>query len=859
MQNINVLQDHQVSDNQTTIYYVSGLCGSGKTYGMGLFIKESELQTKFIITTPSRKLADEIEQQLTTLEITDVHKIYLEEDQQANVQSRIISAIQEINMLGQGVIICTQQIFPRIGFFENRNEWVLIVDEIPSVDRFSDPTLPYTHNIITQYITATEKYVGKTMRKIEPASQSLGSNEDNLLDIIRPIIDDVCNDHFVSYTDTANWDKLVKKNKISADGDHKTQYGNEGNKLYFLRMLQPSVFGGFQQVVMMGANFEQSLLYKYWSEYCGVKFQPFKPISEKLRYINYKNGDRLTIRYLQEANWSKTASKKLDNGQSYLERHTKSVRDFMLDKHFLYMTNNSDKTEFSNATKAPVICHGMNEYKEIDNIYFSPALNNQPKHNAMLVDLGINKDFIKNAMSHEVAYQAIMRTSLRNPDSIAQVTAVVVDKSTAEFIAGLFPNCHIAPMNGVLKKVIGKTNSEIKRESRLQRIINLHQLNDLVNPRPNADPQPQPDEIAGELLSLNPIVIEINDKISQKEELDFTDLSVGVSYMSNIYQKSVVALDEPTPLDFVKLMKELYTNQVISQKTESFLFNNVTFTSEGRSLSNAAYASMVIVDIDDGDLSPAKFKNIFTKNPNYKHSFFMCNSFSRSAEKPNNFRAVFFISSKVNDEDYRGVQAYICEILAKHGYITCWPRDRQEYLEMNPSAKFSGVDKSKDHTASFFYVPSKVVTREGWAFFIRCNLKDKAELKRYAIDIEKVLQYQPEESSKTGLIYEEDSRPVNYITNSNVVISVGAIDKEAIKQHIKSGDFRSLGAHKIYGSMARAMYSAGFTLDEFIELTPYISDSKTNKEALTQWNAWKKYDSISVGTLFRHLGLKRVA
>ena len=833
----NVLQSNKVSDNQTKIYYVSGLCGSGKTYGMGLYIKKSEFQKKFMITIPSRKLADEIEEQLNNLGITHVYKIYSEDDQEESVPSRINSTIEEINALGQGVIICTQQIFPRIGYIENKREWTLIVDEIPAVDRFSDPTLPHTHHIITPYIKATDEYFGMTMRKIESSNQSMGSNKDDILDVIRPIIEDVSSEHFLSYTDTANWDKLVKKNKISDDKTYKTQYGNERNKLYFLRMLQPSVFGGFQQVIMMGANFEQSLLYKYWSDYRGVKFVPFKPIVKNLRFTEHNNGHRLTIRYLQEVNWSKTISKKSTNGESYLEKHTKTVREFMGDKEFLYMTNNSDKTEFDNGFKAPVICHGMNQYQHIDNIYFSPALNNQPKHNAMLVDLGINKDFIKDAMSHEMAYQAIMRTSLRNPHSGTPITAVVVDKTTAEFIAGLFPNCLIAPMDGVLKKVIGKTNKEIKNKSQLQKIVEMNNLNDLVRQCQNTDLPPK--------------------------KLDFTDLSVGFSFMNNIYNKSVATLDkddEANPMAFVKLMKELFTNQIITQKDESFLFNCVSYKSEkSRALDNVDYASMVIVDIDNGDLSYKEFIKIFTKFDNYKHSFFICNSFSRSDEKPNNYRAVFFLKQVVSDKNYRTVQAYICDILAKHGYITCLSKDREKHLKKNPNAKFSGVDKSKNHTASFFYIPCKVSGREDSAFFKRCNLKDNAQLNKYAIDVEKVLQNQPEETSKTTLIYELDSKPRKYIVNGDVMSSGGSIDKEAIKQHIRTGNYRHLGEHIIYGKMAGAMNDAGFTEEEFIEITPYISRSKTIKDAKEAWKKWKKYESIKAGTLFYHLDLKRAA
>ncbi len=56
--------------------------------------------------------------------------------------------------------------------------------------------------------------------------------------------------------------------------------------------------------------------------------------------------------------------------------------------------------------------------------------------------------------------------------------------------------------------------------------------------------------------------------------------------------------------------------------------------------------------------------------------------------------------------------------------------------------------------------------------------------------------------------------------------------------------------------MARAMNDAGFTESDFIELTPFISESKTTDDAKTTWHGWKDYTQITKGTLFHHLGLK---
>ena len=141
------------------------------------------------------------------------------------------------------------------------------------------------------------------------------------------------------------------------------------------------------------------------------------------------------------------------------------------------------------------------------------------------------------------------------------------------------------------------------------------------------------------------------------------------------------------------------------------------------------------------------------------------------------------------------------------------------------------------------------------AFFWRGNLKDDDQLKRYAIDVTKAIQNTPIETRLSTLIYET---PVQHnaqqATNS---CEIDISDLTAIKEFIKQGNFKHLGNHITYGKMARAMNDAGFTEIDFIELTPFISESKTAKDAKKFWEEWKGYTQIKKGTLFYHLGLKR--
>jgi hypothetical protein len=456
-------------------------------------------------------------------------------------------------------------------------------------------------------------------------------------------------------------------------------------------------------------------------------------------------------------------------------------------------------------------------------------------------------------MSYEVAHQAIMRTSLRNPAMDEPVTAVVVDKATAEAIARLFPGCQIGPMDGVIKKVMPLNESEKKNKTRLAKLIELKALNSVVNKTASAGINHELDEMmSGEKLSTDFSYIEFSGQNLPKLP-DFLDLSLGVSFLSSIYNKSLAQIDS-SPMEFVKMMQSIHTNHIIRTKDESILFNGVTYkTEQSRTLDNVELASLVVVDIDDGDLSPEEFHRIFSQEQ--KHSFFMCNSFSRSAEKPNNYRAVFFINQVVNDEIYRDVQTYLQRIIHQHGYITCWPKDHEIQLAKNPKAQFSGIDLSKTHTASFFYIPCKVQDRLEWSFFWRVNLKDAAQLKRYAIDVEKVIQYAPATTELAELVYES---PIKMgWSNSIADANDSRYTLEAIKDHIKQGNFKHLGHHQTYGHMAAAMSDAGFTEADFIELTPYISQSKTAKDASKVWHSWQKYQRIKRGTLYHLLGIKK--
>ena len=640
------------------IEYVDGLCGSGKTYALAGYVKSNFMCSKHMIITPSKELADQIHNQLDNdFNIANVHLIHSDNTQK--VGSKILTTIQEIDSNDAGVLICTQEAFYRIPFFQNKDTWTIFVDEIPKIDNFYCPSLPYNHEIITKFIEIEEQVTPRLYRmkltdEAITSYQSAGAQKttvsarqfvnrsiDDVDALIKPIILKMLQGH-ECFVEKKNWDKIVIRNEVTSDKTVDMTYGNSSNMLYFLTVLTPNVFSGFKKVIMLGANFSDSILCKYWQEYKGVNFIECKQISSKLRYSAYENGSRLTVTYLQEENWSKHSRDKLHNDISREEHYIGLVNDAMKGKEFIFMTNNdSTASDAINGTKAPVISHGMNKFAHYDNIYFAPALNRQPMHTKMLNELGIDTIFINRASVHEIAHQGIMRTSMRNPIATTSVTAVVVDKATAEAIARLFAGCSIKAIDGVLRKVAAVTILDRKHKSRLNKMLEHLDLNSSLRTATAANENPYIQETASAADSGVLVTKYINNEICNQNPRNASFNDIDISILNSIFTKNISSFNG-APLELIKALKQLWTKNCITSKDEVTLFNGTFFKdNEERTLANAAFSNFVTVDIDDGDLSPDEFKRIFQKE--HKHSMVMTNSFSRSVDRPNNYRVVIRI------------------------------------------------------------------------------------------------------------------------------------------------------------------------------------------------------------------------
>ena len=108
----------------------------------------------------------------------------------------------------------------------------------------------------------------------------------------------------------------------------------------------------------------------------------------------------------------------------------------------------SDDTFNGRGNRLPNSPFGLNPYQHIHNAVILSALNPPPAHFSFLNAVGFNSREVRQSGYWQACYQAAMRISLRNPDD-ANNRMIVMDRATADWMAGMFPSCTVAPLGGL--------------------------------------------------------------------------------------------------------------------------------------------------------------------------------------------------------------------------------------------------------------------------------------------------------------------------------------------------------------------------------------------------------------------------
>jgi len=438
----------------TLIQYLCAICGAGKTRALARYAKAlASNGEKILIVQKTIKLIkstvyDEIGS--TPFSVVVFH---CEDNGIGNVSVRLSQHFKDAGPGGE-IVITTHETFAHMLYFEGKEKWHVIVDEMPQIDDMKCFNLSETHSIVSERLTPTVFNENWYRLEGNDGLEALAKNPngDLLWDQLKGLARKIASDHWDVYALRKYYDALI---------DGECVDGEDFGKIEFFSVMRPSIFDGFKSVIIAGANFKKSLLYKVWLAK-GFDFKPMPPFLKKFLRVEFRagkheKGDLLKIYYAYNSKWSKhhrNQTTTLTTGEM-VERKANIVRvvgKLMGDEEFAFMANNDwsngDFVSWKNAIRMSGSPHGDNSYMGLHNIAILSALNPTPNRGSFLKEvLGLGNEDIREALYHDPVYQALCRISIRSPDDMTPKRVVVMDHAMAISIRDMFPGSEVIKLD----------------------------------------------------------------------------------------------------------------------------------------------------------------------------------------------------------------------------------------------------------------------------------------------------------------------------------------------------------------------------------------------------------------------------
>lgn len=419
----------------TQIHYVSAPAGSGKTHQLiQLGISEAAKGNKLMIAQPTMELIDQTRTKLkranSGILAQSIYKNFEYDTVTRNIMNHMTHAVPDE---GEVLLIThpALKLLPK-GY---RKHWWLAVDEIPSAFEHIDLRIALTHRIVTDHLDASEELIeGITVVKVRDRAQlellvsesKKDMNVENFLPILRPLL----SDDYLVLVDTKSYRDLFDNPSTQGHVD-------------FFTILKPSFVEGFKGVTFLGANAEQTELFVLWEKLFDVRWVRDDAITDQLLYSAHTSGNRLTISYLFDANFSKRHANAVSGETTTLQKIQTFVKRHFANDRFLWHANAMVPDRFfGGEDRLPSVAHGLDreDFRRCNRVVLLSALNRKPAAYAFLEKLGIEGELAHAMIGYQSDYQSMMRCSLRDPKSIAEVEVVVASKGSADWLQARFPN-----------------------------------------------------------------------------------------------------------------------------------------------------------------------------------------------------------------------------------------------------------------------------------------------------------------------------------------------------------------------------------------------------------------------------------
>ncbi len=355
---------------------------------------------------------------------------------------------------GGEVVFVTQSVLPYVPFWTKKRDWHVLVDEELPVIRCQTHRMPQTHGLITDDLEIDDFNASygrvRVGDKNSLKQKARNPDDDDVLGTLADTLRILTNTNWETFVDVAQYEKLLV---------------GTGCYLTFHSIMKPDIFRGFASVLMVGAGFEKTGIYRLWSDK-GVTFQHDEAFSSKLQHRTQPNGKLVTVYYLTDDDWSrKRRDTKVPDQGTVFDLAVTAVKTLFGGDPFVWQVNKSITTDLfgANASRLPNKAHGLNSYSSFHNIAFLSSLNYTPDHCKFLRSRGFLDHEIRALNYFPTVYQSAMRISIRNPDDIHPKTIVVVDRGAAEYLHQALPGSEVKFFDAGIPKLSGNRGGRPKK------------------------------------------------------------------------------------------------------------------------------------------------------------------------------------------------------------------------------------------------------------------------------------------------------------------------------------------------------------------------------------------------------------
>ncbi|MEP9357021.1 DEAD/DEAH box helicase [Xanthobacter sp. KR7-65] len=673
------------------IQYIDAPAGSGKTHAICKLVADMVNQgQKIILVQPTKALIDQTYSTLSfNLGLTQqVQKIYSQNESSKSAIQAIVEKLKNPPFGGVAILI-TQAAFDGVPYFEKAGQWHLIFDEVPAADAVFMFRVPHSHSLITRHleIGSDSPYALVTIDLDQDDDILKLGSKDDVYRRFYPVARRIKSEGWDAYVDVAQYQRLL--------------VGDIGSlSIYAVR--NEKILSRFKSCIVASARFLESLFCKIMQAR-GATFEPYPLTNNALRYTSHNNGALLTIHYMPIDRWSKKAAAEHPDLLIQLKQFIKFK---FHNRPFIYLGNKGSghfDLESAGGIELSGSPHGLNHYQHLDHAAIFPAYNPRPPHAKFLASLGVSSEVLDTAMHCNAIYQALMRCSLRDPQSTSSKVAIAPDRRTAMWLQGVFPGATVEEISLAANQTIGKVgrrrkysdNAERQREYRARKKAAAAGTFASAPLLETAFPQIQP---RYESIKENNVVTQL--ATSQK----------GIWRM-NIYKTvksrgayEIVALKSLE--EIVKAFKAAHRVR-LTEKNSAKLFNFTIYSCDPkttRKAEDAIGSSVLILDNDGDGISPEEFMDTFSS-----WKMILANTFSSTGGRKR-WRAVIPLARNVSVDEYAKLYNLVLHELKYGGY----PVDKKD--PSKPYDQPHGFDTSKRTVVSIFYLPSQAKDPNGTFF-----------------------------------------------------------------------------------------------------------------------------------------------